>query len=269
MRLDVAVATSLALSFALAGCGSIRQQTTAIGPSVITMTMVQTKGIDPQNCNDWLSPSWQEQEAWWRSLPTSQPPRAGSNAVVGFELLFDTQGNCRKFRQDLYRAGVAYDLSQRQNLKGLVTKAELRFSSFALPSGIRPNNLCQDVTGGGGSFIVLAPSASLPAAPLRMAFLGSANAAAPWPAGSRLFSIPQPWIAGSPANGVSTGATGQGTAAFSVDVTAHVNAALERGAASLSFMLSGSDEAVRTVFPPGAQDCRTTYNFGDLVLTHL
>lgn len=257
-----------AAAFVLVGCKTNPPVKTSISPAVSTLALVQSKGIDPQNCNDWLSPSWQDPETWWRSLSTAQPPRAGNYAVVGFEILFDTQGNCRKFRQDLYRAGLSYDLSQRQGLKGLVTKAELTFSSYALPSGVRPNNLCQPVTGGGGSLIVVAPGVSLPAAPLRLAFLGSANANAPFPAGSRLMSIPQPWIAGTLGNNASTGASGQGTATFSVDVTPQLNAALERGAGAIQFMISGSDEGVRTVFAPGPQDCKTTYAIGDLVITH-
>jgi hypothetical protein len=52
-------------------------------------------------------------------------------------------------------------------------------------------------------------------------------------------------------------------------VTALVNAALERGATALSFMLSGSDEANVTIFPRGPVDCKTTYRIGDLVITHL
>lgn len=242
---------------------------TKVSPKVITLAKINTKGINPQNANDWLSPTWLAPEDWWRSLQTNQPPREGLHAVVGFDILYDTQGNASKFRQDLYRAGFSYDLTPHQNLKGLVTKAEFTFFSAVLPSGIGPNSLCQAVTGGGGSLIVLAPAATLPAAQLGMAYLGSANAAAPYPAGSRVFSITQPWVSGTISPGVSTTATGQGTASFTVDVAALVNAALDRGATSISFMISGSDEAKVAVFPPGAKDCKTVYRIGDLVITHL
>lgn len=268
-RHSAAVAMIAMAVATLSGCQPIQPQTTSLSPSVVTMAMVKTKGIEPQNCNDWLSPSWQDPETWWRSLPISQPPRTVSYAVVGFDLLFDTQGNCRKFRQDLYRAGASYDLSQRQGLRGLVTKAELTFSSAILPSGIRPNNLCQAATGGGGSLIVVAPGATLPPANQGLAFLGSANAAAPFPSGSRLMSIPQPWISGAIGNNASSTASGQGGATFSVDVTPQVVDRLDRGASAIQFMISGSDEATPTVFVPGPQDCKTIYRIGNLVLTHL
>lgn len=268
-RHSAAVAMIAIALATLGGCQSIQTQTTSLSPSVITLSMAKTKGIDPQNCNDWLSPSWQDPETWWRSLPASQPPRAGNHAVVGFNLLFDTQGGCRKFRQDLYRAGASYDLSQRQALRGLVTKAELTFSTDSPPPGVRANNLCQAFTGGGGSLIVVAPGATLPPANQGLAFLGSANAAAPFPFGSRLMSIPQPWISGAIGNNASSTATGQGGAVFTVDVTPQVIDRLDRGASAVQFMISGSDEATPTAFVPGPQDCRTVYKIGNLVLTHL
>lgn len=242
---------------------------TKVSPNVITLAKINTKGINPQNANDWLSPTWLAPEDWWRSLQTNQPPRDGRHAVVGFDILFDTQGSASKFRQDLYRAGFSYDLTPHQNLKGLVTKAELTFFSAVLPSGIGPNSLCQAFTGGGGSLFVLAPAATLPVAQLGMAYLGSANAAAPYPASSRVFSITQPWVSGTISPGVTTLATGLGGSSFTVDVAALVNAALNRSATSISFMISGSDEANVTVFPPGSQDCKTVYRILDLVITHL
>lgn len=265
---------SILCAFLLGSCKTpITPIETRVIPNVITLAKINSKGINPLNANDWLSPTWLAPEDWWRSLPTTQPPRAGLHGVVGFEILFDTQGGASKFRQDLYRVGFSYDLTPHQNLRGLVTKAELTFFSAVLPPGVGLNSLCQPVTGGGGSLIVLAPAATLPTAPLRMVYLGSANAAAPYPSGTRLFSIPQgppqTWLGGTIAPGVTAMATGQGTASFTVDVTAPVNAALERGATALSFMISGSDEANVTVFPPGAQDCRTTYRIDDLVITHL
>jgi hypothetical protein len=242
---------------------------TKITPSVITLARINSSGINPQNHNDWLSPTWLLPEDWWRSLPTTQPPRAGLNAVVGYEILYDTRGSDSKFRQDLYRAGFSYDLTSYQNLKGLVTKAELTFFSAVLPTGIGPHSLCQPFTGGGGSLIVLAPGATFPNAPLGMAYLGPVNNSAPYPSGTRLFSIPQPWISGAIATGVTTAATGQGTASFTVDVTALLNARLDSSATALSFMISGSDEANITVFPAGPSDCKTVYGIAELVITHL
>ncbi|MFT3869803.1 MAG: hypothetical protein QM715_15240 [Nibricoccus sp.] len=169
-----ALASLLLLS--LTGCNSpVTPIETKITPKVITIAKINSKGINPQNVNDWLSPSWQDIETWWRNLPTTQPPREGLEAVVGWEILFDTRGTDSKFRQDLYRAGFSYDLSTRQNLKGLVTKATMTFRCYTLPSGVAPNTLCQPMTGAGGSLVVLAPSATLPTAPLDLAYLGSAR----------------------------------------------------------------------------------------------
>jgi hypothetical protein len=256
----------------LTGCSngttSINPIETKLGPNVITLAMSQTKVIDPENCNDWTSPSWQKPDDWWNSLNASQKPRFGNYAIAGFDLLHDTNANCSKARQDLYRAGISFDLSQSQNLRGLVTKATMNFSSDVLPSGVKPNSLCQAVTGGGGSLIVLAPSAIMPTAFQRFAYLGSFAAAAPFPTGSRIFAIPQPWIAGNIGNKASTSPTGSGTATFTVDVTDLVNSALNWQAPTLAFMLGGSDETALTVVPPAAQDCKTIYNFGELVIQH-
>lgn len=264
-------ALTAALLLISAGCNTpVTPIETKVTPTVITIAKIGWKGIRPQNVNDWLSPTWPEIEDWWRSLPTTQPPREGLEAVVGWEILYDTRGTDDKFRQDLYRAGFSYDLSTRQNLKGMVTKATMTFSCYVLPSGVAPNTLCQPMTGAGGSLLVLAPAATLPVAPLDLAYLGSMNGAAPYPSASRLFSIPQgPYISGTIAPGVTTSPTGQGTASFTVDVTAHVNAALERGALQLSFMLSGADEAMPAAFLSTPKDCKTIYKFGELVIQHL
>jgi hypothetical protein len=272
MKLRSIAVLSVVLTLILAGCNNtpVTPIETKITPNVITLAKINSKGINPINSNDWLSPNWQEPEAWWRSLPTSQPPRSGLHAVVGWEILFDTRGNDSKFRQDLYRAGFGYDLTSRQNLRGLVTKAEITFSSAVLPSGAGVIALCQPITGAGGSLLVLAPSARLPVAALKMAYLGSANAATPYPSGSKIFSIPQgPFIPGTIANGVVMSPTGLGLAHFTVDVTAYVNAALERGATELSFMLTSSDEDAITAFPPSGHDCKTVYKFDELVIKHL
>src|SRR5258706_7824878 len=121
--------------------------TTTLTPMTMSMAKAQTVGILPENCTDWISP-WSSPQQWWDSVRTDQPQRPVGQAVVGFDLLFDTRpgGGCTKFRQDLYRAGFSYDLSQNQNFKGLVSKAELTFSSFILPSGVSPTGLWQPGT---------------------------------------------------------------------------------------------------------------------------
>jgi hypothetical protein len=252
----------------LVGCpNKITPIETRISPNVITIAKEQTLALFPENTVDWVSTSWMAPDTWWLSLPTSQLPRAGLNGVVGFNVLVDAQGSQKKFRKDLYRAGFRYDLTQQQSLKGLVTKAQLSFSAATLPSGVNATSLCQPLAGGAGDLIVLAPSSSLPLASLGMAFLGSTAA---FPAGTRLFSIPQPLSnATSPiAPGITFTLT-QGRAFFQVDVTNLVNAALNRSATELAFMISGSDEQVPTAFINDAQDCRTAYQIDELVITHL
>ncbi len=84
-----------------------------------------------------------------------------------------------------------------------------------------------------------------------------------------------PWIAGPITTGVQTGVTvttiagGGNTASFTVDVKSYLDGALNRADSSISFMISGSDEAPITVFPAGAIDCKTVYKIGNLVVQHL
>ena len=82
-----------------------------------------------------------------------------------------------------------------------------------------------------------------------------------------------PWAPGPITQGVQTGVTvstqPSGTGAtFTVDITSYLNGALNRGDGSMSFMLSGSDEATPSVFPAGALDCKTVYKFGNLTIVH-
>jgi hypothetical protein len=83
-----------------------------------------------------------------------------------------------------------------------------------------------------------------------------------------------PWAPGQITQGVQTGVmvntqpSGTGGASFTVDVTSYLNGALNRGDTSMSFMLSGSDEAPVAVFPAGAIDCKTVYRFGNLTIEH-
>ena len=252
----------------LVGCPPVTPIETKISPKVITLAKELTLSFHPENSSDWVSTSWMDPYTWWLSLPASQIPRAGLHGLVGFEVLVDARGSVSKFRKDLYRVGFSYDLSQQQGLKGLVTKAELTFSSAALPSGVNATSLCQPLAGGAGDLVVLTPSSSLPLASQGMAYIGASAAA--FPAGTKLFSIPQPLSLAS--NSFAPGVTyapSQGLAAFRVDVTNLVNAAINRGATQLAFMISGSDETVPAAFISSAQDCKTAYQVNELVITHL
>jgi hypothetical protein len=261
------------LSIVVSGGGA--GVTTSLSPTVITMGKIASGGILPANCNDWISP-WSTPQQWWNSLSPGQSPKAVGEAAVGFDLLFDTRpgGGCTKFRQDLYRTGFTYDFTQAPSLKGPATKAELTFTSAILPSGVSSTGMCQPVTGGGGSLWILQPGSMLPAATSGFADLGSGPAAQPYPTASKLFGMMSPWIAGPITTGVPPGVTvttiagGGGTASFTVDVVSYLNAALGRSDTSLSFMLSGVDEATLTTFPAGPIDCKTVYKVGSLVVQH-
>jgi hypothetical protein len=262
----------------LAGCPKpVTSLTTSVTPTVSTMAYIQTKGIMPQNCNDWLSPSWKTPQDAWNSRSPGQKPNAANEGIVGFDQLFDTRpgGGCTKFRQDLYRLGFNYDLTSLQNLKGLVSKAELSFSSLVLPSGVNPTSMCQPVIGGVGSLKIVRPPATLPPAPSAFSDLGSGPAPAPFPNDAQVFATLSPWIAGPITTGVQTGVTvstiasGTGGASYTVDVTSYLNGALNRGDTMFAFMLSGSDEGPIGTFPAGAIDCKTVYAVNNLTITHL
>jgi hypothetical protein len=264
---EIGVAVVCAVAYS--SCGS-QPITTTVSPIAMTMARIQTTGINPQNCNDWLSPSWKAPQDWWNGLLPTDQARVVGQAVTGFEINFDTRpgGGCTKFRQDLYRSGFTYTVAA--SLKGLVTAADISFSSRVLPSGVSPTGMCQPMTAGGGSLFIMNQGAALPAATGGFAYLGTAPAAA-FPAAGKVFGMTFPWVPGSiPANGraVTTVASGLGGAAFTVDVKDFLDAALNSGGTTLSFMLSGSDEAPVTVFPAGAIDCKTVYRFGNLVITH-
>ena len=54
-------AIALAVVLGVVGCnggGGVNPLTTNVTPTVSTMAYIQTKGILPLNCNDWLSPTW-------------------------------------------------------------------------------------------------------------------------------------------------------------------------------------------------------------------
>jgi hypothetical protein len=276
-------AISLAFVLSVAGCtgcngsGGVTPITTNVAPTVSTMAYIQTKVIDPENCNDWLSPSWKTPQEQWNARTPGQKPNAVGEGIVGFETLFDTSsdGQCHKARQDLYRLGFNYDLTSLQNLKGLVSKAELSFSTVVLPSGVSTTGLCQPVTAGGGSLKLVRPPATLPAAPSGFSDLGSGPAPAPFPADAQVFGMLFPYIPGQITQGVQTGVTvtttptGTGGASFTVDVTSYLNGALNRGDTMFAFMISGSSEGALTVVPPGPTDCKTVYVANNLVITHL
>src|SRR5947209_15616325 len=126
----VTIALSLAWMFGLTGCPQkVNLITTAVTPTVVTMGAIHSGGINPENCNDWTSPSWQTPQQWWNSLLPTKPPKVVGEGVVGSNILFDisSDGSCTKFRQDIYRPGFTYSLAGL-SFKGLVQSANITFS---------------------------------------------------------------------------------------------------------------------------------------------
>jgi hypothetical protein len=264
--------------FGISGCPQqppINSITTTVAPAVVTMAAIHSEGINPENCNDWTSPSWTMPQQWWNGLQPTSPPKVAGQGVVGSNVLFDTApgGGCTKYRQDLYRPGVTYSLAGL-TLKGLVQSASLTFSSVVLPAST--TGLCQPMTGGGGSLVLVRPTSTVPAGASGFADLGGPGPLAmPFPSSAQVFGMTFPWVPGQITSGVQSGVTvntqasGTGGASFTVDVTSYVVGSFNRGDSSIAFMLTGSDENTPSVFPPGALDCRTIYRFENLTIVHL
>lgn len=253
----------------VAGCNNIppiNQTTTTIEPKVVIFAATQGK-VDPTNtCSPATPPAPVSPNQWWNSLPPTQLPKVAGHGVVGVDRWRNLTDSCQEFRQDLYRTAFAYDLSASQSLKGLVTKAELSFSVVAMPA-VRPNSMCQAMTGGGGSLLMLRPGFTLPQASFD--YLGTHVPPQPFPASVSVFGMTFPWMPGQIANGVVTSDGGGQRASFTVDVTDRLNGAINRGDVAIGFMLSGSDEGLPQVSPPDSFDCRTVYRVGQLVIKHL
>lgn len=244
----------------------INPVTTRIDPSVLTMAAIQGGPDVDNNCSPPIPPAPLSPTLWWGSLPNGQLPKVAGAGVVGFQTWRNTQGQCREYRQDIYRSAFTYDLSGNQPLKGLVTKAEITFSVAAMPT---IQGVCQAMTGGGGSLFQLQPGFSLPAG--SFIDFGFRVPPHPFPAGGKIFGMLIPWLPGQIANGVVTVDGGGQMAAFTVDVTDRLNGALNRNDTSIGFMLSALEEGERVPSQPpsGDIDCRTIYRFGQLVIQHL
>ena len=257
------ICVPLLLAALLGGCAPVIPIVTNITPKVVTVTLMRG-AVDPANtCTPATPPSPPVPNVWFNSLPPGQPPKVVGEGVVGFNLWRNTTDSCLEYRQDLYRTEFSYPLASATAFKGLVTKAELTLSSVVIPA-VRPGSLCQAMTGAGGSLLALPATTVLPPAVFTLL---APNVA--FDAGPRVFAMTFPWIAGAIPNNTTTQAAGGGRASFTVDVTARLNAALTAGDAAMVFALSGSDEDLPVVPPPGAFDCRTIYQAGPLAITHL
>jgi hypothetical protein len=237
------------------GCKNPPQTlSTAVAPRVHTFAKpIGIIGASGGDCSSAVPPA--------PPLPT--PPAGVARGIVGFQLWRNTFSDCGAGRQDLYRTVWAYDLTPHQNLKGLVVGATMNFSVYIMPAaGSAPG--CNAMTGGAGSLVRLQPTFAMP-----QGVFSTLAIQDPWPSGSAMFTIPAPWQAGTVAPGVTTLATGLGGASFSVDLKDRVIGALNAGHASMVFMLTGSSETqVTNTSPPTNADCRTTYQFSPLTITH-
>lgn len=245
-------------------CDGNPPTTTSVGLSVATL--VKTSGlVDTQNnCNPAV-PAAPDVQAWWNALP----PINRTFPFVGFETWRNTTDSCLESRLDVYRALVTFNMTSVANLKGLVTKAELIISTRALPAGVVPANpSCIAFTGGAGSLVLVGPAAAgtLPT----VTGAGSLDTLQPneaFPSGQTVFSFPNPWTAGSVTSTTTTTASGTGGAVFTVLVTGVVNAALDRGDAGMSWMLTSAFEGPLAGPVASPLDCKTSYKF-DLQITH-
>ncbi len=254
------------LSIGLSGCPGgppIQPLTQSIEPETASIALVRGTIDSNPACSVGTQAGPPRPQSWWNALRPGQSPKAVGEGVVGFHLWVNPTGTCRNFRQDLYRTLLAYDLQPSASLKGLVTKATLTVNAKVLPL-TRPNSLCEPFTAGGGGLVRLPANTTMPSS--GFAELAPNQA---FPAGPVIFSFPQPWLAGQIAPGVSSFDGGGQRASFNVDVTTHVNQALNSGSNRLVFAISGSDEAMRSVRPPNEFDCRTIYSVTSLVIDHL
>jgi hypothetical protein len=270
MRKAMKVLTAVVAMYLVAACDEpVKQLTTEVGLSV--GTVVKTTGIidtSGNTCNPAVPPA-PDVQAFWDGLS----PDRKEHPFVGFELWRNTTDGCLTSRLDVYRALVTFNMASVASLKGLVTKAELVVVTFAVPSGVSGGNpACAAMTGGAGTLERFGPSATLPP----VSGTGSLTKLQPsetFPAGSTVFTFPRPWAVGAvsgAADPTTTVASGLGGAAFTVDVTGQVNAALNGGSAGMSWMLNSAFEGplAAPVAAAAALDCKTPYSF-KMIITHL
>lgn len=246
----------------LCACGPINQRTEQIDPFVVTVGRSQGATDINNFCAPAAPVAPPPPDQWWSAVPAGQSPKLAGQGVVGFDLWRNTTDNCQEFRQDLYRTEFAYDLTSLQAWKGLITKAELTLVAAVLPA-TPANSLCQPGSGAGGALFALPPATEMP--PVAFLMLPPPQ---PFRTGARLFAMPLPWSAGALGNGVRASTVAGGRAAYTVDLSGRLNAAIGRGDPILAFALSGADEAFPLTPPPAGVDCRTIYQIGPLQVTH-
>lgn len=246
-----------------AACVPVTPLTASVDARVVTLARTGG-GVDTVNtCTPPSPPAPPTPDRWWNAVAPGQPPKVAGLGVVGFHLWRNGADGCTEFRQDNYRTEFAYPLAPLRSLQGLVTHAELVFSSDVLPV-LRPGFGCEPRTAAAAAVLGMPPNSALPAPAFSLLPPGQ-----PFAPGAQLFALTFPWQPGSFPGGVTTTAVGGDRAAFTVDVTARVTGALARGDAELVFALSGLMEATPSAPPSASFDCRAYYRIGPLVVTHL
>lgn len=280
--LKFAFVSTVALIFA--GCPPKNPTTTSVAKSVATL--VKTSGLNlDTNCTPTV-PNPPDFNAWWSGLPTANH----AFPFAGWETWRNTASGCSQSRIDAYRALVTFNMASVSNLKGLVQTASLVVTTRAIPPGAQQGGavtagafgnptsvtlFCPLLIGGAGSLQRFGPSAAgtLP----NVSTAGELDilpAPTAFPSGQLVYTFPPNMNSPGPVAGATdptTGtASGNGGSVFSTDVTNEVNAALNGGAAGMSWMLTANFEGPLPGTLPssgGSVDCKTSYNL-DLQITH-
>ena len=246
----------------LTGCPPgqpITTQITNVGLSV--GTVVKTSGIIDvtNNCGSAVPPAPNVQAFW-----TALPPTNRLFPFVGFEIWRNTFDGCTTTRLDVYRALVTFNMAGVSQLKGLVKTATLNVNTRALPAGVGAHPSCIAFTGGAGALDRFGPSVG----PLPVAGNGMLTQLAPpdpFPVGTNtVFVFPNPWSSGpvpGATNPTTSLASGTGGATCSVNVTSQVDAALNGGHSTMSWMLKSAFEGPLAAPSSTSVDCKTSYGF--------
>ncbi len=241
--------------------------TTLVGSS--TATVYKTSGIiDVTNTCTPAVPAAPDVPGTWNA----QSPTNKRFPIAGFEIWRNTTDGCTTTRLDVFRGIVTFNLAPHANLRGLVTQADLIVSPRALPAGMGAHPACITFTGGAGTLDRFGPATVGNVPPMNAAgTLIQLAPSAAFPAGTNtVFTFPRPWAAGviaGASNPTTTSAAGGNIAAFTVDVTGSVNAAINSNTPGLSWMVTSGFEGPLAAPSPTSVDCKTPYDLR-LRLTH-
>jgi hypothetical protein len=216
------------------------------------------------------------------------PAADHQSPFAGWRASRSAPNNCST-QIEAYRALVTFNMTSVSSWKGLVSSAALVVKTHgALPPAAQTGGvvtagpfgdptsvtlMCPVSLGGGGTLQRFGPAAAntLPtvSGSGELHILGPADS---FPAGQVVYTFPPNLNNPGPVPGAvdptTMSASGGNGSVFSTDVTSQVNAALNGGAPSMSWMLTANAETlpgsltVQNVF-----DCRTSYDF-DLQITH-